>query len=637
MRQRSVVALALSLGTAVGCGTLLAARPVAAPEPIAAPLPAGPAPWTGLAPLREPEEFRFVVVTDRTGEHRDGVFESAMPRINLVRPEFVVSVGDLIEGYTEDPAVLGSQWDEIETAVGRLQMPFFYAPGNHDMSNEVMAEAWQARFGPSYYHFVYRDVLFVVLNSELFGMVHDPSKPLPGPWTQAEQLAYLERTLAENAQARWTFVFIHQPLWDAAKVNPDWLKVEQLLGSRPYTVFAGHTHRYTSDRRNDRQFVTLATTGGGTRLRGTAWGEFDHIAQVTMTSQGPVIANLLLDGIVDVDVMTVARRRLVNHLARAVTTEPLVGSGELFRSGTARYSIKNEGRQPLEVRGVPQQGRHLDPGGGAIELTVAPRKTVAVEVPVRARSAHRYEEIAPTPLRWTLATRDASGERVEITLDSLILPEKRFATHRARSKIEVDGDLREWGELAFEVDDPAEVEGHGSYDGPDDASFRFDVRWDDEWLYVGIDVRDDSIVSGSELSAREQDHLSLLVDARPDPDRSANMGLFAAIRSGDMAKQVNVTATLEEPRSDQIMGFFVGEVPADITSATRRTPQGYAVEARIPRALLDERRGGDWDALRLNVTVWDFDEGEPDHVSLAWRPSRFGERAAPGSGTFVRQ
>jgi len=637
MRQRCVVALALALATSMGCGALLAAHPGPAPEPIAAPAPEGPAPWTGLAPLREPDEFRFVVVTDRTGGHRDGVFETAMPRINLVRPEFVVSVGDLIEGYTEDPAVLDRQWDEIEAAVGQLQMPFFYAPGNHDMSNAVMAEAWRARFGPSYYHFVYRGALFIVLNSELFGMVHDPSRALPGPWTQADQLAYLERTLAENAQARWTFVFIHQPLWDAAEVNPDWLRVEEMLGSRPYTVFAGHHHRYTSVLRHDRQFVTLATTGGGSQMRGTAWGEFDHVAQVTMTSRGPVVANLLLDGIQGVDVMTAARRRIVDHLAHAVSTEPLLGSGELFRSGTARYTIRNVGRQPLEVRGVPKLGRHLDPGENAIELTVAPRRRASVEVPVRARSAHRYEEIAPTPVRWTLATTDASGERVEITTDSLILPEKRFTARRVSGRVAVDGDLREWGALGFDVEEPAEVEGHGRYRGPADASFRFDVRWDDEALYLAVDVRDDSVVAGRELSAREQDHVDLVVDARPDPERSANTNVFDAIRSGAMAKLVNLTVTLEEPRSDQIMRFFVGKAPEGIRTAARRTPHGYAVEASIPRAVLDERRGGAWDAIRVNVTVTDFDEREPNHVSLAWRPSRFGDRAVAGSGTFSRR
>src|SRR3972149_6216471 len=102
MRRRPIAALGLLLGLSAGCGTLLASRPATAPEPIEAPAAAGPVPWTGLAPLRPAEEPRFVVVTDRTGEHRDGVFESAMPKINLVRPEFVVSVGDLIEGYTEE-------------------------------------------------------------------------------------------------------------------------------------------------------------------------------------------------------------------------------------------------------------------------------------------------------------------------------------------------------------------------------------------------------------------------------------------------------------------------------------------------------------------------------------------------------
>jgi hypothetical protein len=635
--RRSVIALALALAVSVGCAALLAARPGAAPGPIEAPAAPGPVPWTGLAPLREAEEFRFVVVTDRTGDHRDGVFEEAMPRINLVRPEFVVSVGDLIEGYTEDPTVLDRQWDEIEAAVARLEMPFFYAPGNHDMSNRVMAEAWRARFGPSYYHFAYRGALFVVLNSELFGMVHDPKTPLPGPWTQADQMAWLERVLAENAGARWTFVFLHQPLWDAKEVPADWLRVEELLGSRPYTVFAGHYHRYTQHVRNDRHFITLATTGGGSRLRGTAWGEFDHVAQVSMTAGGPVIANLLLDGIEGADVMTAERRRTVERLARAVRAAPLVGGSELFRSGTARFEIENEGAEPLSVRGVAERGRDLDPEAKPIALTLAPREAASVSVPVRARSAHRYESLAPTPVRWTLSTRDSAGGRVRVETETLILPERLFAAPRARSRIAVDGDLREWGRLAFEVDEPAEIMGHGEYRGPEDASFRFDVRWDEAALYLAVDVRDDSIVAGRERAAREQDHVAVSVDARPDPERSANMGLFPAIRSGVMAKLVTVVAALEEPRPDGVMALFAGEPPEGTRFASYRTPRGWAAEIAIPRAILDERRGGPWDRLRLNVTAVDFDAGEPNHVSLAWRPSRFGDRAIRGSGTFARR
>src|SRR5262249_10335548 len=80
-----------------------------------------------------------------------------------------------------------------------------------------------------------------------------------------------------------------------------WESVEKALGSRPYTVFAGHIHRYQKYTRNGRHYYQLATTGGGSRLRGVRYGEFDHITWVTMKPGGPVLANILLDGIYSED------------------------------------------------------------------------------------------------------------------------------------------------------------------------------------------------------------------------------------------------------------------------------------------------------------------------------------------------
>ncbi|MDH5738672.1 MAG: metallophosphoesterase, partial [Gammaproteobacteria bacterium] len=213
-------------------------------------------PWTSLEPKDAEEDFHFVVVTDRTGNHRPGVFSGAMPKVNLMSPAFVVSVGDLIEGYTENQARLDEQWDEMEGFIAQLEAPFFYTAGNHDMNNAVMAETWQRRFGPSYYHFKYKGVLFLVLNSELFGMVDDGNTPLPGPWEQSDQMAFIEKVLAENTDARWTIVLTHQPLWDLWESNADWLKVEALLGDRKHTVFAGHFHRYSRQIRQNRDYIT---------------------------------------------------------------------------------------------------------------------------------------------------------------------------------------------------------------------------------------------------------------------------------------------------------------------------------------------------------------------------------------------
>jgi hypothetical protein len=633
---RANPALAFALGLAVGCGALFAGH---TPARLEAELAGSTdqVPWTGLAPAADPEEFRFAVVSDRTGEHRDGVFEGAMGKLELLRPEFVVSVGDLIEGYTDDTVVLDREWDEIEGFVGQLRMPFFYVPGNHDMSNAVMAEVWKSRFGPSFYHFRYKGVLFLALNSELFGMVHDPKSPLPGPWTQAEQMAFVERVLAENRAVRWTFVLIHQPLWDSPTPNPDWGKVEALLADRPHTVFAGHFHRYTQHVRNQRQYITLATTGGGSRMRGTPWGEFDHVAQVSMTKDGPVIANLRLDGILPADVVDRELRQLVQQLEDAVAAEPIVGQGRYFSRATARFSVANPGTRPLTVTARFLPSRDLVPDDVMRRATIEPGGVATLAMPVSARATRGYESLAPARAQFTLETQDLRGEVLTLERELAVLPERRFEAVRATRAVSVDGDLAEWGRLPFVVEEPGARGGHGVHRGPEDGSFRFDVRQDSDFVYVGVDVRDDSIVASPDQVAREQDHVSLSLDARPDPERSLNEKTFAAIRSGAMAKMVSPLLALQETRPDPVMRLFAGGVPEGLRQAVRRTETGYAVEVAVPSAVLDERRGGRWDALRLNVTLNDFDEGEPDHVTLSWRPSRFEAGAILGAGTFVRR
>ena len=633
---RSSLALTFVLGLVLGSCALFASR-FRTHIDASVEGPPDHVPWTGLDVATDPDAFRFAVVTDRTGGHRDGVFEAGMHKLDLVRPEFVVSVGDLIEGYTDDPVVLDREWNELEGLVGRLQMPFFYVPGNHDMSNAVMAEAWKSRFGPSFYQFTYKDVLFVALNSELFGMVHDPKTPLPGPWTQADQMAFVERVLAENRNARWTFVFLHQPLWDSQRPNPDWQKVETLLADRPHTVFAGHFHRYTEAQRGGHEYITLATTGGESRLRGTVWGEFDHVAQVVMTKDGPVIANLRLDGILPADVVTTESRKLVQALQGAVVAEPLLGNGRTFNQGTQRFSIANPSTRHLEVWARFLPSRDLVPGKVEERVSVAPGDVTTLELPVRARAARSYETLTPASAIFELETQQASGAEISLERQLAVLPERRFDALRTTRAVTVDGDLTEWGRLPIVVEEPAGRYGHGSYRGPEDASFRFGVRYDAQYLYIGIDVRDDSIVASADEVLRNQDHVAISVDARPDPERSKNEELFAAIRSGAMGKLVSPLVALQETRPDAVMGLFGASAPPGVKSAARRTADGYAVEIAIPVSVLDERRGGRWDALRINVTVSDFDEGEHDHVDLAWRPSRFEAGAIEGAGTFVRR
>ena len=47
-------------------------------------------------------------------------------------------------------------------------------------------------------------------------------------------------------------------------------------------------------------------------------------------------------------------------------------------------------------------------------------------------------------------------------------------------------------------------------------------------------------------------------------------------------------------------------------------------------------RGQRWDALRIGVTVADFDPNETTSVYLNWQPWRMGTAPVAASGTFVR-
>lgn len=49
--------------------------------------------------------------------------------------------------------------------------------------------------------------------------------------------------------------------------------------------------------RNGRDYITLAMTGAG--IPGKGVGDMDHVAWVTLTEEGPIISNLLLNGVFD--------------------------------------------------------------------------------------------------------------------------------------------------------------------------------------------------------------------------------------------------------------------------------------------------------------------------------------------------
>ena len=279
-------------------------------------------PWTKKNFLNNPDNFQFAIVTDRTGGMRPGVFSSAVTKVNELQPEFVITVGDLIPGggRLRDEKEIRRQWEEFNGFVEKFEMPFFYLPGNHDVSNELMDRIWDEMFGVRYYTFVYKDVLFLCLNTQ----GGEGTRPFLGD----KQIAWAKEELAKHPDVRWTMVFIHQPLWVMEegimrnvngervlkKSKTGWPEIEKALAGRKHTVYAGHVHRYAKYERNEANYYTLGTTGGGSALRGSAFGEFDHATWITMTDKGPRMMNLTLDGMLPDDATTEAKLKFSRGL-----------------------------------------------------------------------------------------------------------------------------------------------------------------------------------------------------------------------------------------------------------------------------------------------------------------------------------
>jgi hypothetical protein len=288
-------------------------------------------PWTA-PPESAGRPLGFTLIGDNTAYARPGVFDQAMTQVSWLRPDFALTVGDVIEGYSDDRGLIERQWDVAERSIAKLNCPFVYCAGNHDLNNPATVDAWLARRGPTYFSFSYKRALFVVLNTEdppipldpksiavYYSMVDimsaDPDRAMremnsfvttpdiahaigiTNPVQISDkQVLWVRDILARNPKPQWTFVVMHKPAWKSH--DPQFAKIQELLAGRPHTVIGGHTHYFTHETVDGHDYINMATCGGIRARPGP--GNIDHVINVTLTPDGPLYANIRLIGLADV-------------------------------------------------------------------------------------------------------------------------------------------------------------------------------------------------------------------------------------------------------------------------------------------------------------------------------------------------
>lgn len=144
-------------------------------------------PWTQHAFPHRDSSFQFAIMADLTGGYRDGVLPEAVQKANAIAPDFILSVGDLIEGYTMDTAQILRWWKQFDGWVNQLRARFFqhatFSSSRADIDTVLAAGSEWAM------------PLYLTASKNLRG---SEQPPLELHWTISEQAEGRQRTQSGN-------------------------------------------------------------------------------------------------------------------------------------------------------------------------------------------------------------------------------------------------------------------------------------------------------------------------------------------------------------------------------------------------------------------------------------------------------
>ncbi|NIN00334.1 MAG: hypothetical protein GTO24_20315 [candidate division Zixibacteria bacterium] len=248
--------------------------------------------------------MRFAIIGDRTGEAQPGIYEQIVQEIQRMRPDFVITVGDMIEGPAPDTAETKRRWEEYQQLIQTLTTAVYFVPGNNDIWDSTSLEFYKRYVGEPYYSFDTRGVHFVILDNSRWNRIDQFSE---------EQLAWLTDDLKKNENAACTFVIFHIPYWirTVADGKPDALH-SLFVKYGVDVVFTGHYHTYFSGELDDIIYTGVGSSGGGCHPSHT--GLEYHFTWVTLDADGINIAPIKMGAVLPWDEVTAAEFKLTEKM-----------------------------------------------------------------------------------------------------------------------------------------------------------------------------------------------------------------------------------------------------------------------------------------------------------------------------------
>ena len=229
---------------------------------------------TGWSAANEPRNnFRFSILGDRTGDAEPQVYEQVWHDLDQLHPDFVINVGDTIQGGND--ATAEAEWRALRPLWDRYKYQQFFTPGNHDIWSALSRKIYEKETGhPASYGFNYQAAHFTVLDNSETENLSD------------QQMEFLQRDLEQNKARDPKFVLFHRPFWlIPVKFQSSQFPFHQLIKKYGVRyVVSGHGHEFV--RAVDDGIVYIEAGSSGGKLKGQNFAQGWFFGQIVTEVKG---------------------------------------------------------------------------------------------------------------------------------------------------------------------------------------------------------------------------------------------------------------------------------------------------------------------------------------------------------------
>jgi hypothetical protein len=522
----------------------------------------------------------------------------AFREINNLYPDFVISVGDLIDGPTTVNERIGQFWKEFDDEVALLKSPFVYLPGNHDVWNATSKGIYEERYGPTYRSFNYRGLHFITLDTEEMddaGRKHDR--------ISGKQLEWLKEDLAQNKDARRILVLMHKPIW----LTGGLVEAEKLWQGMPVHVFAGHVHRYSYQEIDGIPHVILGAIAGGMPEEGDAIGRFRHYVLATVRDNDLKLALIRLGGVLPPE--TVLEQELPG-------IRLLADSCAIYYDGTDDSGARVFCRNPLEGD-VKVQVQKMSRGAGKATMQSvlrSPSETLGSNE-LLDLSIDTSLAVPTSEIKATFEFTNGQGEPQKMDFPIEVRHRRTLEAATLASAPTIDGNLEEWSDASWQsIEEASQVFGApNAWHGPDDLSAKFTLALDEQNIYLAVRVTDDIVAFNTQILDGDGVELYFACPAN---------GEISFARDPDWHRLVVTPfapgGTTQGDPSGPANSVAYGSIKATpIAAAYVREQTGYTIELALSRQDLGWTGGRDANR-QFDISINDRDRGTRRESQLIW-------------------